>query len=113
MIVRVVEPAIVVLGHAKPVIEAALSRLLAKPKAHRPFVVIDDAPTGKLFVQFAGSDGEDLLFDVPRYALTERFGRADDVPVLAEMAIEVLLEMGLTKETLVRIFEEAGTKQPD
>ena len=110
---RAAEPTIVVLAHAAAVIEAALMRLLGKPKEHRPFVVIDDQPTGKLFVQFAGSDGEDLIFDVPRYALTQRFQREDDVSVLAECAIEVLLEMGLTKETLVRIFEEAGTKQPD
>ena len=110
---RGTEPTIVVLAHARAVIEAALVRLLGKPKEHRPFVVIDDQPTGKLFVQFAGSDGENLLFDVPRFALSQRFQREDDISVLAEMAVDTLRAMGLTDETLVRIFEEAGTERPD
>jgi hypothetical protein len=113
--VRKAEPTVVLLEHADGVIQAALLRLLEKPKEHRPFVIIEDAATGKFFVQFAGSDREHLIFDVPRYKITTRFRftdrnfRHDDVAALARYAVEVLGKMGLTKETLVRISEEAGT----
>jgi len=106
---RKTEPTVVLLAHAVGVIQAALLRLLDKPKEHRPFVVIADAATGKFFVQFAGSDREDLIFDVPRYKITTRFRRHDDVAALARYAVEVLGEMGLDKQTLVRVSEEAGT----
>ena len=103
------EPTLVLLRHLPDVLRAAIVRLMQKPKAHRPFVVVDDAATGKVFVQFAGSDGEPLIFDVPRYNVQCPFTAEDDLRHPVQFAIDLLYCMGLEEDTLVRVFEEAGT----
>jgi len=47
---------------------AALKRLAASPLVFRCFVIVEDTVTNR-FVQFAVSDGERLLFDVPSQRL--------------------------------------------
>lgn len=108
------EPTLVLLRHLPDVLRAAIARLMEKPKAHRPFVVIDDAATGKVFVQFAGSDGESLLFDVPRYGVQCRFAHEDEMAHPVTFAMDLLRCQGLLDDTLLRVFEEAGAgEDPD
>ena len=45
-------------------LEQALIRMMSHPRDRRPFVIVECAGTGA-FVQFRGSRGESLLFDVP------------------------------------------------
>ena len=63
------------LADAEPLIREALVRLMTLPAAARPFVIADGSHLpgahGQHFVQFRGSDGEELLIDVPFLPLTE------------------------------------------
>jgi hypothetical protein len=68
---------------AMPHITEALERMMAKEKSVKPFVVVSDRATGK-FVQFAGSKGERLLFDVP--ALGISFRTDDPIDAVAALA---------------------------
>ena len=71
---------------ARPVVESALSEMMERPHALRPFVILTDVATGA-FVQWAGSAAERLLFDVPALDICERLA---SVPYAAGRGIEVL-----------------------
>lgn len=93
------------LATAVPVIEAALKRLLEKPKAHRPFVIIEVAGSD-VFVQFTGSDQEQLVFDVPAWSLTYRVLDPEAGALLACTCLQRHFEIPLT--ATLRIVENAG-----
>ena len=81
----------VLLTAAAPVIEDALRRLLQTPKSVRPFVIIEEL-SSKKFVQFAGSDEEELLFDVPSIGISFRVPNLGGFSGIADMAIQTLTE---------------------
>lgn len=53
--------------------EGALARMMSRPKATRPFVILEH-PQDQCFVQFRGSMAESLLFDVPALDRQVDFG---------------------------------------
>ncbi len=70
------------IGSNREVVRAALVRLITRPLGS--FVIIEDVQSGK-FVQFAGSNEEPLLLDLPSQTLS---------PEEMKKATAVFLEMG-------------------
>lgn len=114
------------LADAQPEIRAAILRLLEKPKEHRPFLIVENKVTGQ-FVQFAGSDREDLLFDVPALGVSYRMGMKfrDDNPHMDPANVRELAVMGalaavrtlrndfrLPDFAEIDLYEAAGTRDP-
>lgn len=87
-------------------VELALSRMMGRPQALRPFVIIECSGTGA-FVQFRGSQTESLLFDVPALGGQYDYGLPSAItPDVYRSAAFVALEM---LETLRRSrFETLG-----
>lgn len=90
-----------VVKKALPVLEAALSAMLARDEGYGPFLIVeDDVPIGPAhegqagrFVQFCGSQSQPLRFEAPSVGIYEEHDR-DDVPASAARALEVLASLG-------------------
>lgn len=87
-------------------VERALTRMMSRPQATRPFVIIECEGTGA-FVQFRGSQTESLLFDVPALGGQHDYGLPSIItPDVYRTASFIALE---TLETLRRRrFEALG-----
>jgi len=96
------------LTEAEAEIIAALGRLLEKPKAHRPFVIIEHAPRD-VFVQFAGSDSEPLLIDCPALGVSEP---CSEISSAASRAVRLLRLLGVVEGDELSIEENAGGSCP-
>jgi hypothetical protein len=102
------------LKDARPEIAAAIGRMLEKPRAHRPYLVITDTVTGT-FVQFCGSDQEPLLFDVPVLGIVGRpVNKQRDLPATldhaAELAVNVLVGLNLPSFAEIKLEEGVQTE---
>jgi|SRR5580692_2788162 hypothetical protein len=94
------------LADAAPHIIEALERLMAKERSQMPFVVVSDRVTGR-FVQFAGSKGERLLFDVPARGVSFRTDETfDAVAALACATMRVNFNLPPQTELLIEEGEQ-------
>lgn len=98
------------LHSARPPIVFALTRLFAKSKDQRPFIIITDQVTG-CFVQFASSMEEPLTFEAPQLSLQEKI---EKTPIAgADAALRVLQkDFDLPPEAILTI-EESDTERPN
>jgi hypothetical protein len=95
------------LGEAREPILQALLRMVSKPARSRPFVVVNEYRgwnilRKKRFVQFCGSSGEPVIFDVPALRVS-KVTTLEDAP---EQAIRGLRTQGMTDDDCVTITED-------
>jgi hypothetical protein len=90
------------LSEAAEQIDAAIERMLQRPKSSLPFVIVEDTVTGK-FVQFCGSAAESLKFDCP--ALGINSVEVDRSVSAASSALCALRQQGLPDFAELKIVE--------
>lgn len=104
----------VLLAHAQSEIEEALRRMMAMPKIVKPFVVIEELGGAARFVQFAGSEEETILFDVPALKISSRLPDDVTLTLCAESAIAVLVEhLGVPPSATLRIKTQSDSEPGD
>lgn len=100
------------LGESAGPIDAAVRRLLDRPAAELPFVIIEAvrSPIGRArFVQFAGSRSEPLRIDCPPLGVRCVPCPLGDAAAEARAALE---RQGVEPSTLVEVREDSQSHPP-